>query len=244
MIVGIAGVFLLLIVVALFEGGGSQSPEAATVESGAAKVGTEGGSQTLEATTVEPKARTFERDRWNPKHDEDGEELAQEGRIGDWYGYAVIDTFEGGADRWFATTRTGDYAEVRYSCANGEKPEMRAFAEHAMPTMRTLGSSFSCEVQNDCHIRVSYKVDDGEVVKTSGEYPHRISEPYAVDSDFSPIWGAPVSKMARMFSEGREARIRTSHGDEQHTFIVSLDGFAETSKWVDGKCGFERLDTE
>ncbi len=105
-IVGIAGVFVLLIVAALFVGDGAQSPEAATVESGAA---------TVEAEAVEPKARAFERDRWNPKHDEDGEELAQEGRIGDWYGYAVIDAFEGGADRWFATTRTGDYAEVRYS---------------------------------------------------------------------------------------------------------------------------------
>ncbi len=121
---------------------------------------------------------------------------------------------------------------------------MQALAEHPIPAMRTLGSSFSCEVQNDCHISVSYKVDDGEVVETSGEYPHRISGRYAVDSDFSPIWGAPISKMARMFSEGKEARIRTSHGDEQHTFIVSLDGFAETSRWVDDKCGFARLSDE
>ena len=233
---GIVGVLLVLLIVVP---SGESEPQSRNV---AAEGSAEAAPQ--QPAPEGPKARTFAPDRWNPDDDEDGEELAQKGRIGDWYGYSVIDAFEGGADRWFATTRTGDYGEVRYSCAIGEKPEMLAFADHPMPMMRTLGSSFSCEVQNDCHISVSYKVDDGEVVKTAGEYPHRISERYAVASDFSPIWGAPISKMARMFSEGREARIRTTHGDEQHTFIVSLDGFAETSEWVDDKCGFARLGDE
>ncbi len=148
----------------------------------------------------------------------------------------MVATFDESPSRWFATTRTGRYGEVRYSCDKGSIPVFLAFGEHFMPTMRTLGSGFASAVEDNNAISVSYKVDDGELVEASGLYPNRIS------SIFVPR--KSIAGMARMFSEGKEARIRTRHAEEQHTFIVSLDGFAETSRWVDDKCGFAPLGVE
>ena len=74
-------------------------------------------------------------------------------------------------------------------------------------------------------IRVRIKVDDNPVIEAKGKYPIEL----VVERE-------TLETVLDQFHNGMTARIRTQHGDEQHTFSVSLDGFREATEWAASQC--------
>ena len=104
----------------------------------------------------------------------------------------------------------------------GDAITLNAYADNLFAD--SLGSMFE---QSD-PIRVRVKVDDNAIVEIEGAYPNTL----ATDMD-------DVKKIIAEFLGGKEARIRTQHRDEQHTFVLSLAGFEEAVAWAISKCGFQ-----
>ena len=91
------------------------------------------------------------------------------------------------------------------------------------------------QVLNRDAIRVRVKVDDNPIVESKGRYPNALTTTHEAQLE-----------LLTQFAAGEQARIRTEHGDEQHTFAVSLDGFREAAQWVIDACraGTNRMNEE
>ena len=139
-------------------------------------------------------------------------------RHGAWTTYTTIDTFDDSAIRWYASHPHGDDGGIRYGCDRENGAGFTAHADNMF--IDSIG-----QVMNRDRIRVRVKVDNNPVVESKGKYPNDM----ATDREAR-------NEILGQFSNGREARIRTEHGDEQHTFAVSLDGFREAANWVLTEC--------
>ncbi len=68
-----------------------------------------------------------------------------------------------------------------------------------------------------------------------GQYPNALT---VDDAGMKTL----MAEMLDGSNAGLPARVRTEHGDERHTFSLSLQGFAEAAGWVLGKCGYRIKD--
>lgn len=137
---------------------------------------------------------------------------------GAWVTNKLIDKFDESEVARFAFNSVGDDGSVRYVCQDS-KLGFVAYADNMF--IKTLGNMWEL----DKPIKVAIKVDDGEIIKTVGEYPNTIvSDP------------AMVTKVRDEFRSGNLGRLKTVHNDERHTFIFNLKGFTTASKWVEENC--------
>ena len=135
----------------------------------------------------------------------------------DWTLNRVIDTFDGSGIRWFALAEQED---VRFTCDHdGYKFEARSDG-----FLGTLGSLWLNKP-----IQVKIKVDQNPTIGTLGKYPNTL------------VNGEDTDKVLAQMKAGNEVRIRTQHGRELHTFVVSLKGFEEASGWVIQRCGIKEM---
>lgn len=145
---------------------------------------------------------------------------------GDWTLNRLVDTFDDSELARFAFTDSAS------SGSDLETPSVRVVCDRngALNLMARTGGIMSTlgSVWNSDPIEVKFKIDDDEIVETEGQYPSTLTTSRA---DLHTV----VAQMLR----GISARIRTQHGEEQHTFRVSLVGFTEALDWVTsgvGKC--------
>lgn len=142
---------------------------------------------------------------------------------GSWVTNRLTDTFDDSSVAWFAFAKQGDHGSIRLFCARAENNRagygLLAYADNRF--IQTLGKVFEQTVP----IKVRIKVDSNDIITTYGEYPNTLAQ----DSQADEV----IKQMRR----GHEIRIRTVHGDEQHTFIAKLNGFSAASDWVMKSCG-------
>ncbi len=140
------------------------------------------------------------------------------GQHGAWTAYRVVDTFEDSVVQWYAMHPHGEDGSVRFECSRGAAPKFTAYADNMF--IDALGQRF-----NRKPIRVRVRVDGNAVIDSKGRYPNDI----AVELE-------AYLEILRQFLRGSEARIRTEHDDEQHTFVLALDGFLDAAQWVADEC--------
>ncbi|MCY4011130.1 MAG: hypothetical protein OXG82_00290 [Gammaproteobacteria bacterium] len=149
---------------------------------------------------------------------------------GAWTARATVDTFEEREVAWYAFHRQGDDGGFALTCRVGDVLSFDAYADNMF--INSIGLAW----QQRQPIVVRVKVDDYPVVEVKGKYPNTIASREA-----------DVRKLIAELTDGEVARIRTQHGEEQHTFVLSLDGFREAAAWTLGKCGYvlkDRKDEE
>ena len=155
--------------------------------------------------------------------DENTKEIAH-ARSGAWSAVATVDTFDDSEIAWSAVHPHGDHGKVAVTCEDNGSTLVGSLKAHASnPFIDSIGSVM---LQREA-IRVRVKVDDTPIIEARGRYPNALT---TTNEELVAIVG-------RMLS-GKEARIRTEHGEEQHTFTLSLDGFGDSVKWALTKCGF------
>ena len=132
-----------------------------------------------------------------------------------------MDTFDDREIAWEAFHPQGRDGGVALTCREGDVLSFDAYADNMF--VNSIGSV----LKKDEPVRVRLKVDDYPIVETRGAYPNTLA-----------ISDGDVRKIMTELLDGNEARIRTQHGDEQHTFILSLAGFREAGAWALGKCGY------
>lgn len=152
-----------------------------------------------------------------PAWADDHEREVRGERHGSWTTYMVLDTFDDTPVRWLARHDVGAFGSVDFECANGAS-KLTGYVDNML--VRTLGQVFNSE-----RIRVRVRVDDNPVTEATGNYPNDMA---SSRSDIQAI--------VDQFTQGDVARIRTEHGDEQHTFQLSLDGFKDAAEWTTNEC--------
>lgn len=140
---------------------------------------------------------------------------------GAWIARTTVDTFEEREVAWYALHRQGDDGGFAVTCRVGDVLSFDAYADNMF--INSIGQAWRQREP----IAVRLKVDDYPIVEVKGKYPNTIA---SSESD--------VGKVMTELLNGEEARIRTEHGEEQHTFVLSLDGFREAAAWTLGKCGY------
>ena len=151
--------------------------------------------------------------------DDENTEDVIEARHGAWKAVSTVDTFEETPIMWSAVHPHGDYGSFKFVCESGT---LKFLGEADNPFVKSLGNMFDTETP----ITAKFKVDDNPVVTSGGYYPNEVAT-YNVD------------ELVAAMSEGKRAKVRTTHGDEQHTFTLDLGGFKEAAAWVKGKCAAE-----
>ena len=147
------------------------------------------------------------------------EDVAQ---YGSWTTKITVDTFDDSELSWSAFYPQGSDGGFAIICLSGDTLTFEAYADNWL--IDTIGSAFS----KDEPIRVRAKIDDREVIEVRGEYPNTLA---ANELEV-------LTLLSELLKGDNSARFRTEHGEEQHTFALSLNGFGEAAVWVLRKCGW------
>ena len=139
-------------------------------------------------------------------------------QYGLWSTARVIDNFDGKEKAYAAYYLPGNKEGLIF-LASIEKHNMLFISANLLLPNNPFPWS------NDAPMSVLVRVDDGLTIATQGRYPNVLMG----GGDFV------VSGTFSAFLDGKEARIRTEYGTEQHTYIFPLDGFADAVRWVYGE---------
>ena len=141
---------------------------------------------------------------------------------GTWTTKITVDTFDDSELSWLAFHPQGGDGGFATICLSGDTLTFEAYADNWL--IDTIGSAFS----KDEPIRVRAKIDDREIIEVRGEYPNTLT---ANKLDV-------LTFLSELLEGDKSARVRTEHGEEQHSFALSLNGFGEAAVWVLRKCGW------
>ncbi|NKF51626.1 hypothetical protein G3R49_13760 [Shewanella sp. WXL01] len=138
--------------------------------------------------------------------------------FGSWVANEIIDTFEERPVSWVIFHKVGNHGSVAVSC-EGNRFEVSAREDNVLN--KTLGSAFNKSKDID----VKWKTDKSGVrTSTTGLYPYTLALGFSAEDFLADA------------KAGNTMKIRTSQGEEKHTFTISLSGFTSAAKWLETSC--------
>lgn len=124
----------------------------------------------------------------------------------DWTVVARVDSFSDERQVVAAQHTVGNHGSINIMCHAGERIIINAQVDNSL--IDTIGG-----MMNFDPITVKYKVD-GTIYTSKGKYPNQLIAK-----------GVDTAEFIAVAKAGNSMKIRTDHGQEQHTWDISLRGF-------------------